>query len=92
MITRIFSTRMTNFHRTFLAVGLLTMINAMAFAQSATPIPEIEIPVADSITYLNQWLVVFGPIFLFIGMIPVALGLLRFITRLFASAFGNSSR
>jgi peptidoglycan biosynthesis protein MviN/MurJ (putative lipid II flippase) len=68
---------------------LVVALSAVSFAQEPV---NIEIPVEDTITYLNQWVAIFAPIFLFIGMIPVALGLLRYITRLFASAFGGGGR
>lgn len=66
------------------AVFLLT--SALSLAQ--TPVP-IVIPVDGMIENLNNWLEVFGPIILFVGMIPVALGLLQYIVRMFRGAFGG---
>jgi len=65
---------------------LVFALTAVSFAQTPSPV-TIDIPVDDTISYLNQWLGVFGPIFLFIGMIPVAIALLRYVTSLFKSAF-----
>lgn len=67
---------------------ILAAMTAVCFAQTAVPV-EIEIPVDSTISYLNQWIEIFAPIMLFIGMIPVALGLLRYVTGLFRSAFGG---
>lgn len=85
-------TRMTTLHRVLIVVGILLMLTAVSFAQTPEPptVPDVQIPVEDSISYLNTWIAIFAPIFLFIGMIPVALGLLRYITRLFTQAFGSS--
>jgi hypothetical protein len=69
---------------------LMTVVSAITFAQEEAV--QIELPVEDMLTYLNQWIGVFGPIFLFIGMIPVALGLLRYVLKLFASAFSGGGR
>jgi peptidoglycan biosynthesis protein MviN/MurJ (putative lipid II flippase) len=85
---------MTTFHRVLIVIGILMLLIAPTFAQTPEPpiVPDVEIPVEDSIGYLNTWIAIFAPIFLFIGMIPVALGLLRYITRLFTQAFGGSTR
>jgi hypothetical protein len=77
-----------NYLKLSLALSLVVMANAVAMAQTATP-TEITIPTGDMITYLNEWIEIFGPIVLFVGMIPVALGLLRYVTGLFRSAFGG---
>jgi peptidoglycan biosynthesis protein MviN/MurJ (putative lipid II flippase) len=63
---------------------LVVALSAVSFAQEPV---NIEIPVEDTITYLNQWVAIFAPVFLFVGMIPVAFGLLRYITRMFQNAF-----
>lgn len=76
-------------HKYLILLVLVVALSAVAFAQE-DPAVTIDIPVEDTISYLNQWLVVFGPIFLFIGMIPVAIALLRYVTSLFKSAFGGS--
>lgn len=83
--------KMTNIHLVLIVAAMMLMSVPISFAQTAVP-PSIEIPVADSIEYLNQWISIFAPIMLFIGMIPVALGVLRYITRLFGAAFGGMSR
>lgn len=77
-----------------LMIALVLTVTAMTFAQTATPtmaqtatpVP-IEIPTGDMMVHLNTWLGVFAPIVLLFGMIPVALGLLRYITKLFQQAF-----
>ena len=75
----------------YIVMMLVFALTAVSFAQ-ATAVPvTIDIPVDDTITYLNQWLGVFGPIFLFIGMIPVAIALLRYVTGLFKSAFSGGN-
>lgn len=74
----------------WLFICALALSSVASFAQE-DPI-EIEIPFDNIVTYLNQWLGVFGPIVLLIGMIPVAMALLRYITKLFQSAFGGSGR
>ncbi len=74
---------------------ILLFTCAVSLAQTATPVPPtavppvIDIPTEDMIGNLNTWIAIFAPIMLFIGMIPVALGLLRYITRMFQSAFGG---
>lgn len=77
-----------NRNKYFVLFVLVFAISAVSMAQTAVPV-DIEIPVNDTIGYLNDWIAIFAPIFLFIGMIPVALGLLRYITKLFASAFSG---
>lgn len=89
--SRLITTRMTKLHTIMVVAAIMLMMTAVSFAQTAEP-PVIEIPIDDSISYLNTWIALFAPIMLFIGMIPVALGLLRYITRLFSSAFGGISR
>ena len=73
--------------RYLILLVILATMSVVSFAQTAVPV-EIEIPVDSTINYLNQWIEIFAPIMLFIGMIPVALGLLRYVTGLFRSAFG----
>ncbi len=75
-------------HRQLLIVGVILLL-AVAVSLAQTEVPEIEIPTDDMISNLNTWIAIFAPIMLFIGMIPVALGLLKYITRLFQSAFGG---
>lgn len=59
-------------------------------AQTATPTtPSITIPTDSMLSYLNTWVAAFAPIILFIGMIPVAIGLLRYIINMFRGAFGG---
>jgi uncharacterized membrane protein YfhO len=75
--------------RWMLTVGVLMLLTVASAAQTAV---TIDIPVDDMITNLNTWIGVFAPILLFVGMIPVALGLLRYIIKLFVGAFGGASR
>lgn len=72
-------------------VFVVLLLCAPAFAQTTTA-PTITVPTDDMIDYLNQWITVFAPIVLFLGMIPVAMRLLRYLTELFASAFGGGGR
>lgn len=78
------------YHRRKRAIVLmlvLVMLFAMtAVSQAQTPVP-IEIPTDDMITNLNTWIGVLAPIILFIGMIPVALGLLQYLVAMFQRAF-----
>lgn len=86
-------------HRTWLMVAaVLLLTSALSLAQTNTPVPptavptaisEINIPTGDMIGSLNNWLEIFAPVILFLGMIPVALGLLQYIVRMFRQAFGG---
>lgn len=74
------------YRHVLLIVAVFLLTSALSLAQ--TPVP-IEIPVDGMIDNLNNWLEVFAPIILFVGMIPVALGLLQYIVRMFRNAFGG---
>lgn len=76
-------------NRLFVVFALLMVTAAVSFAQTAEP-PEITLPIDDMFSYLSSWITVFGPVILFIGMIPVALALLRYVLGLFQKAFGGS--
>lgn len=86
--------RVTSFYRdnwrkyraVLLVAAIFLLTSAVSLAQ--TPVP-IEIPTGDMIGNLNNWLEIFAPIILFVGMIPVALGLLQYIVRMFRNAFGG---
>lgn len=82
-------------HAMIVAV-MLVLTASIALAQTATPVPptavppvSIEVPVDGMIENLNHWLSILAPIILFLGMIPVALGLLQYIVRMFRNAFGG---
>jgi peptidoglycan biosynthesis protein MviN/MurJ (putative lipid II flippase) len=81
------------YRRNYRAAIVVMMLFVLAIASSAqTAIPvDIDVPVEDMISYLNQWIGVLAPIVLFLGMIPVAMGLLRYLTKLFQSAFSGGS-
>jgi len=79
-----------NFNAKYMLMMALFLMSAMSVA-AQTPV-VIDIPVDDMITNLNTWIGVFAPILLFVGMIPVALGLLRYIIKLFVGAFGGVGR
>lgn len=75
---------------------MLVLTASVAMAQTNTPVPptavppsQIEVPVDGMIENLNHWLSILAPIILFLGMIPVALGLLQYIVRMFRNAFGG---
>jgi hypothetical protein len=92
------STRASAFYRkhkvtvqVMLFVLVMVVANAVAFGQTDTPV-EIQIPTDDMMTHLNTWISTFAPIVLLFGMIPVALGLLRYITKLFQQAFSGGGR
>lgn len=72
--------------------ALLLTVASAAFAQTPVPPVDIEIPTNDMMTHLNTWIQTFAPIVLLFGMIPVALGLLRYITKLFQQAFSGGGR
>lgn len=78
-------------NRIVILLALAVMLASVSFAQE-DPAPTLTLPVDDMFNYLQTWITTFGPILLFIGMIPVALGLLRYVVRMFQSAFGSSSR
>jgi hypothetical protein len=72
-----------------LALVVLMLTLPSLVAQAQTEVPEITIDTSGMITNLNTWLGIFGPIMFFIGMIPVALGLLRYLLGIFKSSFGS---
>jgi hypothetical protein len=78
-------------NRWVVVLSLAMLMSAVSFAQETPVTPSIDLPLDDIFTYLNQWLVVFAPIVLFVGMIPVAMSLLRYITNLLKSAFGGGN-
>lgn len=70
---------------------LLVTLSAATFAQEVTaePVPGIDIPVTEMFSYLGTWITTFAPVVLFLGMIPVALALLRYVLAMFQKAFGG---
>lgn len=76
-------------NRLLVLLALLLMTAAMSFAQTPEP-PEITLPIDSMFSYLSTWIATFAPVILFIGMIPVALALLRYVLSLFQKAFGGS--
>lgn len=84
-----FYTRLNNVRIALMGMAVLLFNQAVA-AQTAVPV-QIEVPVSDMMSYLNQWIGILAPVVLFLGMIPVAMGLLRYLTKLFQSAFQGGS-
>lgn len=82
--------KMVRRYRFAMVMGAMLLLTVAAQAQTNTAIPTIGIPTGDMISGLNGWLAVFGPIVIFIGMIPVALALLRYVVNMLRSAFGSA--
>lgn len=88
MLQSIKSMYLSRLYQRFAIMALVLVITVLQVAaQTATP--TITIPTDDMLTYLNTWVSAFAPIILFIGMIPVAIGLLRYIINMFRGAFGG---
>lgn len=79
---------------TMVVLAMLLTMASVAFAQTDPPEPvAIELPIDEMFGYLGTWITTFGPIVLFLGMIPVALALLNYVVGIIRKAFsgGKSS-
>ena len=90
MSLSLFKTRRSTIITMVVLAMLLTMAS-VAFAQEE-PV-AIELPIDEMFGYLGTWITTFGPIVLFLGMIPVALALLNYVVGIIRKAFsgGKSS-
>jgi hypothetical protein len=91
MSLSLFKTRRSTIITMVVLAMLLTMAS-VAFAQETEPV-AIELPIDEMFGYLGTWITTFGPIVLFLGMIPVALALLNYVVGIIRKAFsgGKSS-
>lgn len=77
---------------TMVVLAMLLTMASVAFAQGDPEPVTIDLPIDEMFGYLGTWITTFGPIILFLGMIPVALALLQYVVGIIRKAFSGGGK